>query len=127
MMITSFLYNSTTFNPSMPVVPIQVRHQNRTAEVIALIDSGADATILPINILQLIRARRGDTGHMRGVTGVRKRVGIYTVTSQIDTHITHTVHAVAADVGTEAILGRDVLNHHVVILDGPAGVTEIRL
>jgi hypothetical protein len=60
----------------MPVVPIQVRHQNRTAEVIALIDSGADATILPINILQLIRARRGDTGHMRGVTGVRKRVGI---------------------------------------------------
>jgi hypothetical protein len=68
MMITSFLYNSTTFNPSMPVVPIQVRHQNRTAEVIALIDSGADATILPINIL-----------------------------------------------------------HHVVILDGPAGVTEIRL
>jgi|LakMenEpi03Aug12_release.lakeMendotaPanAssembly.Ray.scaffolds.fasta_scaffold1344450_2 hypothetical protein len=127
MMITSFLYNSTTFNPSMPVVPIQVRHQNRTAEVIALIDSGADATILPINILHLIRARRGDTGHMRGVTGVRKRVGIYTVTIQIDTHIMHTVHAVAADVVTEAILGRDILNHHVVILDGPAGVTEIRL
>lgn len=127
MRITSFVYNSTTFNPSMPVVPIQVRHQNRTAEVIALVDSGADATIIPINLLHLIRARRSDSGHMRGVTGVRKRVGIYTVTIQIETYITHTVHAVAADVGTEAILGRDVLNHHVFILDGPAGVTEIRL
>jgi hypothetical protein len=127
MKTTSFLYNSTGFNPSMPVIPIQVRHQNRTAEVIAVVDSGADATILPINILQIIRARRSDTGHMRGVTGVRKRVGIYTVTIQIDTHIVHTVHAVAADAGTAAILGRNVLNHHVVTLDGPAGVTEIRL
>lgn len=62
---------------------------------------------------------------MRGVTGTRKRVGIYTVSIQISTHIIHTVHAVASDTGTEAILGRDVLNYLIVTLDGPAGVTEI--
>lgn len=126
MKITSYLY-SIAFDPSMPVIPIQVRHQTRQTEVIALVDSGADATILPINILRLIRARRSDMGYMRGVTGIRMRVGLYAVTIQISTNITHAIHAVASDIGTEAILRRDILNHHLVTLDGPAGVTEIRL
>lgn len=126
MKIASYLY-STNFNPSMPLIKLQVSFQHRSTETIALIDSGADATILPINVLQAIKARRVEMRHMRGVTGVRKRVGIYTVTIQISTHIIHTVHTVASDTETTAILGRDVLNHLVVTLDAPAGVTEIRL
>ena len=126
MKIVPYLY-STNFNPSMPVVMLQVQYQHRTTEVMALVDSGADATILPIGVLQSVHARRIETRHMRGVTGIRKRVGIYTVTIQISSHTIHRVHTIAADTGTEAILGRDILNYLVVTLDGPAGVTEIQL
>lgn len=45
----------------------------------------------------------------------------------MSTELIHSVHVVASDKGTEIILGRDILNHHVVTLDGPADVMEIRL
>ena len=92
-----------------------------------MVDSGADVTLIPINILQTIGARQTKTRQLRGVTGVAKRVGLYVVKIRLSTHIIHAVYVVAGDKNTEAILGRDVLNHLVVTLDGPAGVTEIRL
>jgi len=100
---------------------------NREIELTALVDSGSDVTLIPINILQAVGARHTKTKQLRGVTGVAKRVGLYLVSIRISTHIAHVVHVVAGDKATEVILGRDVLNHHVVTLDGPAGVTEIRL
>lgn len=125
MKVTSFLYDES-YIPSAPVVRLTLS-ANKAVEVTALVDSGSDATLIPINILQTIGARHTKTKRLRGVTGAAKLVGLYTVNLQITTDLVHSVHVVAGGRGTEIILGRDVLNHHVVTLDGPAGVTEIRL
>lgn len=125
MRVNSFLYDES-YIPSAPIVRLTLR-ANKAVEVTALVDSGSDATLIPINILKAIGARHTKTKRLRGVTGVAKLVGLYTVNLHINTDLVHSVHVVAGDKGTEIILGRDVLNHHVVTLDGPAGVTEIRL
>lgn len=124
MKVTSFLYD-TTYNPAMPTVSISVQYGDRQVVVNSLVDSGADATMIPINILSSLGARRTDFGKMRGITGAARSVHIYTVKLQIGNNQIRTVHAIAVEPGEEAILGRDVLNYLVVTLDGPAGVTEI--
>ena len=59
------------YDPAMPVVDIQIGRA--MAEVsLALtsqVDSGADATMIPMRYLQQIRARRSRKKWMRGTTG----------------------------------------------------------
>ena len=125
MKVTSFLYDAS-YAPSAPIAQITIS-ANTEIEVNVLVDSGADVTLIPINLLQAIGARQMKTRQLRGVTGIAKRVGLHLVSIRLSTHIIRSVYVVAGDKNTEAILGRDVLNHLVVTLDGPAGVTEIRL
>jgi predicted aspartyl protease len=120
---TSFDYDSA-YMPSAPVATIQLRAKS-TVELVALLDSGADGTMIPANVLRQIGARYQETRTMRGVTGARQTVDLYLVTVQIDPHKITGIRAAAVTVGSEVILGRDVLNHLVVTLNGLAGVTEI--
>jgi predicted aspartyl protease len=92
--------------------------------VTALVDSGADATMIPINLLRKIRALVVETRRLRGVTGSSKVVQLYGVTIRIEGFVLPAVHVIAT-VGDEATLGRNVLNHLIVTLNGLAGVTEI--
>jgi predicted aspartyl protease len=92
--------------------------------VTALVDSGADATMIPINLLRKIRARVVETRRLRGVTGSSKVVQLYGVTIRIEGFVLPAVQVIAT-VGDEATLGRNVLNHLIVTLNGLAGVTEI--
>ena len=125
MKITSFLYD-TTYMPSAPVITIQVRDR-KEVRLTALVDSGADATMIPINILRSIGAHRVDTMQMRGITGVAQPVGLYSVMIQISSHILPSIHVIATARGSEVIPGRDVLNHLIITLNGLAGVTEIEI
>ncbi len=51
-------------------------------------------------------------------------VDIYLATLQIGENWVHSVRVIAVE-GKEAVLGRNVLNHLVITLDGLAEVTEI--
>ncbi len=120
---TSFAYDSA-YVPSAPVATIQVRSKS-AVELVALLDSGADGTMIPIDVLGQIGARYQETRYMRGVTGVRQTADLYLITVQIGPHKITGIRATAVSVGSEAILGRDVLNHLIVTLNGLANVTEI--
>jgi predicted aspartyl protease len=122
-MITSFLYD-TKYIPSAPVAKIMVSYQ-REVELTALIDSGADATMIPIDLLRKIKARVVETRRLRGISGGAEIVQLYGVTIRVQDHVLPSVHVVATAHGGEPILGRDVLNHLIVTLNGLAGVTEI--
>lgn len=90
----------------------------------AIIDSGADATLVPVRYLHQIGATPSRTKWLRGVTGKRVEVEIYSVILHIGEHRLY-VPVVGDEFGNEAIVGRDVLNQFIVTLNGLASIVEI--
>lgn len=91
-----------------------------------MIDSGSDGSLIPLEHLRTIKARRTGQVVMRSITGARNIVDIYEVSLRLGPH--HFPHLrVAADTHNEiVVLGRDVLNHIVITLNGLAATTEIQ-
>src|SRR5690554_4304141 len=101
----------TSFDPSMPVATVTLIHPNQPdnlMEVTALVDSGADATMLPIAILDQINAPLIGDGYLRGILGTSEAVDIYLVRIQIGPYYTGGIRAAGMPDGSEAILGRDI-------------------
>ena len=126
-MSISFAYNLTYPGPAFPVAEISIagatgRWVNALS---ALIDTGADATMIPLDMLVAIDARRIDTRIMRTVDGSRYRVRLFSVAVIIGPYTVHGIDAVANEATPEIILGRDVLNQLVVTLDGLGQTTVI--
>lgn len=94
--------------------------------VTALIDSGADTTLIPLDILIGVGAEVVDTARLRGILGQSQVVKLHLVTLYLGSHVVRAVRAVAVGPGEEVILGRDVLNQLVITLNGLASVTEVR-
>ena len=119
----SFPYNTLDYKPAMPVMEITVsglRRSDPAMRVVALVDSGADTTMLPVNLLQHVKAGFHETRTMRGVTGHRVSIDTYFVTVTVGPHLIAGVEAVGMVENTEIILGRDVLNQLEITLHGPA-------
>lgn len=126
-MSISFNY-SRQFDPTMPIVEVSVRAvgtSHPASVVTALVDSGADATILPLSVLQQVGARYVRGRVMHGVTGIPENVDTYLVPIQISPNAVHGIRAVAYGNNMTPIIGRDVLNNLVVTLDGLAQETVI--
>ena len=125
-LVYTYDYNRD-YQPAMPTVRIEIGPAMAAVSLplTALVDSGADATIIPQRYLQQIRARRGRTAWMRGTTGVRKRVMLYPISLQLGSFKQMHLEVVADDEYDEIIIGRDVLNHLTVTLDGPANSVQI--
>jgi predicted aspartyl protease len=114
------------FYPAIPIVEIQVRrHANQSPIIlIALVDSGADNTMIPKSHLRRLKARKSATKWLIDAMGDRHEVDLYKVAVQIGMHRPVYVDAVAAE-QEEIIVGRDVLNEFVVTLNAPAHTVEI--
>lgn len=119
-----FYYNSN-FIPAMPVAQITVSHRRRQAQLSALIDSGADGTMIPRRILQEINAPYQEQLIMRGVTGESEIVDTYLVMIEFGPYTMYGIQAIAIGDYEEAIIGRDVMNNLVITLDGLAQETTI--
>jgi predicted aspartyl protease len=115
------------YNPAMPVVDIEIGRamSNVSLTMKALVDSGADATIIPLNSLQKIRARRSRKMRMRGTAGGRVLVDLYQVSLQLGPFAQTLLEVVGSAQNDEVIVGRDVLNHLAVTLNGPANSVEV--
>lgn len=127
MSVYSRIYDAS-YSPAAPVVDIIVKAAEEpivTVEIEALVDSGADATLLPLAILEEVGASYYETRRMRGITSSASSVDLYLVTLQIGPVTIRGVRAVALLQSREALLGRDVLNQIRLTLDGPAEVLEI--
>ena len=117
-----------TYNPALPIVEIRLRATNRTSEertLMAVVDSGADITIVPIDILEQLKARRIGQTDIRESTGLVRTMSVFAGDVRIGDLVVHSVRIAAARTGEEIILGRNVLNQLVVTLDGPGATTLI--
>lgn len=93
--------------------------------VSALVDSGADATMFPITLLQQVNARYVGTRNMRGVAGFSFPVNLYSVVVVIGSIEVWGIQAIGMRNSKEAIIGRDVLNQVITTLNGLAYTLEI--
>jgi predicted aspartyl protease len=121
-------YDNRGYDPPMPVLDIGISRPGLMAPSViveALVDTGADATLIPRDILERVGATFVDRAYMRGITGHRQLVNLYLVTLHLGPLRIAGVRAVALSVGETAILGRDALNHLDIRLIGVAGITEI--
>jgi hypothetical protein len=103
--------------PPAPVLPIRFGppRTEPTTAVAALVDSGADITVLPEGVPDALGLPQIGELTVRGVGGTR-RVAVYA--AEVEAAGWRRIVEVVA-VGSEALLGRDVLNAWVVTLDGP--------
>lgn len=127
-MVHSFEYDTRYPGPALPVVEIGLQgidNQENSLSLRALVDSGADATFIPLRHLNRIGARKVDSRTMREASGLSYPVDIYEVTLQIGSYVVPKVYAAANKTSTELILGQDVLNYFVVTLNGLAYLVEI--
>ena len=127
-MIYSHEYDNLKYDPPAPVVEIIVSHSKNddlSSKIKALIDSGADATMLPIGTLESINAKFIETRQMRGITGHSIKVDTYLLTINIGPFSIFGIEAIALEPNSEAIIGRDALNQLTVVLDGLSNTLTI--
>jgi predicted aspartyl protease len=91
----------------------------------AMIDSGADGTLVPLSQLRAIKAHRSGQVILRSVTGAPTVVDVYKVALQVGPHLFSYVRVAADKHNTLIVLGRDILNHLVITLNGLASATEL--
>jgi len=116
------------YRPPAPVIPIDITNPDDgslSLRVQALIDSGSDATLIPLAVLQRIGAYSGEQVSFRGVTGSRVIADAFRVVIHLPVGISYGIRAIATRGSEEIILGRDVLNQWRITLDGPGEMVEI--
>jgi predicted aspartyl protease len=120
-------YNETLLDPPGPIVNVLVRssaHTKPTLEFSGKIDTGADATVIPLALvdeLQLVPRFRMMTQGYDGV--MSERLG-YEVDLVIEGCTIESVQVIATPRAT-ILLGRDVLAHFIITLDGKAQTFEM--
>lgn len=105
---------------------IGVSRQSIDIEISALVDSGADATMIPLHYIQQLGAKIQEKRWMSGVAGGRHSVGLYVLYLQVGTFGAY-VPVIGDPINSEVIVGRDVLNRLVITLDGLAETVEIAM
>jgi len=117
---------SSAYSPAIPMVEVGIGLRRGLIQLTlpAIVDSGADATIIPMHYLHRIGAIPSDEQWLRGVTGKRVKVELYTLFIHIGNYKVY-LPVVGGVVGNEVIIGRDVLNQFIVTLNGLASIVEI--
>ena len=124
-MKASFRYDEKV-DPAGPVLPMRVAppgNGRRGVLLQALVDSGADCTLVPYGVALALRLPAIDEIWIEGVSGDPRRATVHA--AQIEFAGLRWLARVAA-FGDEGILGRDLLNGVVACLDGPRLTLSVR-
>lgn len=120
-------YDVSVFPPAprLEVRFIALPHGTALGPVSAFLDTGADATIVPIGIIRQLKAGVVTFKTVRGYAGGRRSVRTYLVDIEINGLTLPGIEVVGDDAADQILIGRDVLNKLRLLLDGPGQRTEI--
>ena len=114
--------------PPMPALQIELGYPGETltlGPLTAIVDTGADGTLVPQSLLDQIGAPFIDEVRARGQWGSWRNLQMFTVDIRVEGLRLSAVEVVGDDEGEEIILGRNILNRLRLLLDGPAGQVEV--
>ncbi len=116
-----------TYDPPIPIcnVALIAPSTGRRVTLAAIVDTGADGTIVPVYHLQGIGARRSLEATLRSQWGEPRTVFLYLINLQIGELVLSGVYVVGDELGDEVVLGRNVLNRLRLLLDGPVALTRL--
>ena len=116
-----------TYDPPIPVcnVALSTPSTGQRVELTAIVDTGADGTIVPVRYLREIGARRAFEAGLRSQWGERRTASLYLVDLRIGELTISGVYAIGDELGQEIVLGRNVLNRLRLLLDGPAALMQL--
>ncbi len=129
MMASSRFAYDKTYDPPIPALPVIVYNSDaelRTSSLVALVDTGADGTLIPISYLRSVQAYPVAEAFLRSHWGERRRVHLFRVDLRINEISLPGVTVIGDDQGQEIVLGRDVLNKLRLFLNGPLNEIEVR-
>lgn len=117
-----------TYYPPIPVLDILIAYPDSNkwqGKFLAIVDSGADFTIIPLAILRTVNSPIVRPAVLSSQWKDRRSVNIHEIDLQIGALVMLAVE-VAGDLhSTEIILGRNVLNELNLYLDGPGLQIEL--
>ena len=95
---------SNAYVPAMPMVELGVsrpgsRQPDQT--VAAVINSGADGTLLPIDVLETVGAGYVGEAIIRGISGAGQHVSMYLTSLHVGPQALHAIRVVAVPEGSE--------------------------
>ncbi|MCS6843768.1 MAG: retroviral-like aspartic protease family protein [Caldilineales bacterium] len=120
-------YDLSVFPPA-PKLAIRLHAQpdgTSYGPVTAFVDTGADATVVPLKIVRELRAGTVSLKTVRGYTGGRRAVRTYLVDVEVGPYLLPGIEILGDAAAEEILLGRDVLNKLRLLLDGPARQTQV--
>ncbi|MGH3666150.1 MAG: retroviral-like aspartic protease family protein [Egibacteraceae bacterium] len=116
-MSVAYAYDDT-YEPAAAVVPLRigVPADDMPVLVSALVDSGADLSVVPAALARQLDLPVTDVLQVRGVGGESRNATVHAAEVEID-GVAELIEVIA--LGTETLLGRNLLNAFVITLDGP--------
>ncbi len=117
-----------SFNPPAPVVEVVVAHPVTRINSGALrgkVDSGADVTVIPEGLVAQVRLTPKGRAWTRGYNGTYSQRLVYYVRLIVEGFALPTVRCIAVD-RANVLLGRNMLNHFIIVLDGKNLSCELR-
>lgn len=120
-------YN-TDYTPPIPVLSIRLAAPGEASQVeplSAILDTGSDGTLIPSQYLERVEAIDLGDAVLRSVLGEAREVHLYEVDMYIDSLLLPSVVVVGNDHDDEVLLGRNILNKLILLLDGQRNETEL--
>lgn len=114
--------------PPAPFVNVTVRCPttgHRIERSPALLDTGADCTVLPASVVSTLELVQVGLLECQGFYGELVQLPVFLVAISIHDLPPIEVRAVLGERESHMLLGRDVLNHYRIVLDGPQLALEI--
>jgi predicted aspartyl protease len=125
--MTRYRYNQQV-SPPAPFVYVAMTdpaERSRVEDVAAQVDCAADITVIPSRVVEQLQLARLDMTMAMGFDGRLTEVPSYLVRIAIRGFPESTVKVLASRDEPFVLLGRDVLNRHRIVLDGPGLVLEV--
>ncbi len=118
-----------SYSPPAPGLDIRLAYPGEDfpgRPLSALVDTGADGTLVPLRLLDEINAPIVDQMRIRSHWGEWRRVDIYTVDIEVAGLRFPAVEVVGDEKDEEIILGRNFLNWLHLLLEGPSLRVDFR-
>jgi len=119
---------SKNFNPPAPVIEISVSAplSKDSISLTALIDSGADITVIPERIIARLKLRRVDSSLASGFSKDVIEASVYSAILSIEGILGPKICRILSWNDDYALIGRDLLNQLITVLDGPNEDLKLR-